>query len=148
MKRKNGTGCRPPCIECSRVSRHAWILSEIRRRRLQQDLDAEPAFHREMPVDHVNQVLLGNTGSVKEQALDLWRFNFIETSGAIRFMQLADCVEIPRWSRAPYHRWVLESALIPRCFRWAFNSFQHAIGSVVGIRPGGNTHTVQRRWIL
>jgi predicted permease len=50
----------------------------FRRRRLQQDLDAELAFHREMASAAGNPIPLGNTGFIKEQAFDLWRFNRIE----------------------------------------------------------------------
>jgi hypothetical protein len=52
------------------------FLKLLRRRRLQRDLEAELAFHREMSGE--NAVPLGNTSVIKEQALDLWRFNFIE----------------------------------------------------------------------
>jgi predicted permease len=50
----------------------------LRRRRLRQDLETELAFHREMSKEHQNPIPLGNTTAIKEQALDLWRFNFIE----------------------------------------------------------------------
>jgi predicted permease len=57
---------------------HRFILKLIRRRRLERDLDAELAFHRDMAARHGNPVGLGNAAAIKEQAGDLWRFNFIE----------------------------------------------------------------------
>jgi hypothetical protein len=53
-------------------------LKLLRRKALSRDLDIELAFHREMSEQHQNPVGLGNTSVVKEQAFDLWRFNFIE----------------------------------------------------------------------
>jgi len=54
------------------------ILKLFRRRRLARDLEAEMAFHREMAAAGGNPIPFGNTGYLKEQALDLWRFNFVE----------------------------------------------------------------------
>ena len=54
------------------------FLKFFRRRRLEQDLETELAFHRAMSGEHQNPITLGNAGVIKEQALDLWRFNFIE----------------------------------------------------------------------
>jgi len=54
------------------------FLKLFRRRRLQQDLEAELAFHREMSAAGGNPIPLGNAGVIKEQAFDLWRFNAIE----------------------------------------------------------------------
>ncbi len=55
-----------------------WVLKLFRRRRLSQDLEAELAFHREMAAAGGNPIPLGNTGFIKEQAFDLWRFNAVE----------------------------------------------------------------------
>ena len=54
------------------------FLKLFRRRRLQQDLEAELAFHREMSAVGGNPIPLGNAGVIKEQAFDLWRFNAVE----------------------------------------------------------------------
>ena len=54
------------------------FLKLCRRRRLQRDLETELAFHREMSGQQPDSLPLGNTGLIKEQAFDLWRFNFIE----------------------------------------------------------------------
>ena len=54
------------------------FLKLFRRRRLQQDLETELAFHRAMSGEHHNPIPLGNEAVIKEQAFDLWRFNFIE----------------------------------------------------------------------
>ncbi len=55
-----------------------FLLKLWHRRRLQKDLDAELAFHREMSERHRNEITLGNITSIREQAFDLWRFNFLE----------------------------------------------------------------------
>jgi hypothetical protein len=54
------------------------FLKLLRRTRLDRDLETELAFHREMSARHQNPVGLGNTSVIKEQALDLWRFNLAE----------------------------------------------------------------------
>lgn len=55
-----------------------FLLKLFRRRNLQNDLETELAFHREMAAAQGNPIGLGNTSVLKEQALDLWRFNFPE----------------------------------------------------------------------
>ena len=57
------------------------FLKLSHRRRLERELDAELAFHREMSTAGGNPIPLGNTGLLKEQAFDLWRFNGIENFG-------------------------------------------------------------------
>jgi predicted permease len=54
------------------------LLKLLRRRRLRKDLEDELAFHAEMAAARKNPVPLGNTTLIREQALDLWRFNRIE----------------------------------------------------------------------
>ena len=54
------------------------FLKFWRRRRLQRDLEAELAFHRDMAQAHGNPISLGNTTVIKETAMDLWRFTFLE----------------------------------------------------------------------
>jgi predicted permease len=54
------------------------FLKLLRRRHLEQDLEAELAFHRDLSARHGNPVGLGNPAVLKEEAFDLWRFNFIE----------------------------------------------------------------------
>jgi putative ABC transport system permease protein len=54
------------------------FLKLFRRRRLHRDLQAELAFHREMSAAHHNPIPLGNAAVIREQAFDLWRFNFLE----------------------------------------------------------------------
>ena len=54
------------------------LLKLSRRRRLQRDLDAELAFHREMAAAAGNPIPLGNSAFIREQAFDLWRFNRVE----------------------------------------------------------------------
>ena len=54
------------------------LLKLFRRRRLQDELEAEIAFHREMAAAAGNPIPFGNPGYIKEQAFDLWRFNRVE----------------------------------------------------------------------
>jgi predicted permease len=54
------------------------VLKLIRRKRIEQDLDAELAFHREMASAAGAHIPLGNETLIKERARDLWRFNRIE----------------------------------------------------------------------
>jgi predicted permease len=54
------------------------LLKLFRRRRLQDELEAEIAFHREMAAAAGNPIPFGNSGVIKEQAFDLWRFNRVE----------------------------------------------------------------------
>ena len=54
------------------------FLKLFRRRSMEQDIDAELAFHREMSAAHGNPIPMGNTTVVREQARDLWRFTFLE----------------------------------------------------------------------
>ena len=54
------------------------VLKLWRRRPLNQDLEAELAFHREMAAAGGNPIPLGNSGVIREQAFDLWRFNGVE----------------------------------------------------------------------
>ena len=54
------------------------FLKLLRRRRLHRDLETELAFHREMAAAQANPIPLGNTTVIREQAFDLWRFNFVE----------------------------------------------------------------------
>ncbi len=55
-----------------------FFLKLMRRRRLERDLEAELAFHREMAEAAGNTIPLGNASRIKESSGDLWRFNFLE----------------------------------------------------------------------
>ena len=57
------------------------LLKLFRRRRMEEDIEDELAFHREMATAAGNPIPLGNTGVIKEKALDLWRFQFLENVG-------------------------------------------------------------------
>src|SRR5713226_5427212 len=73
-------------ISAYSIHRSSWegkpmrriLLKMWRRRKLHQDLDAELAFHRDMAREHNNPTPLGATTLIQEQALDLWRFTFLE----------------------------------------------------------------------
>jgi len=54
------------------------FLKIFRRRSMEQDVEAELAFHRDMAAAHGNPIPMGNTTVVQEQARDLWRFTFAE----------------------------------------------------------------------
>src|SRR5580693_10254052 len=56
------------------------LLKLWRRRKLDQDLEAELAFHRDMALAKGNPIPLGNTTAIREQAFDLWSFIGIETA--------------------------------------------------------------------
>jgi putative ABC transport system permease protein len=60
------------------ISIRRILLKLWRRRRLQRDLEAELAFHRELSTRHANPIPFGNVTRIQEDALDLWRFAFIE----------------------------------------------------------------------
>jgi putative ABC transport system permease protein len=55
-----------------------FVLKILRRRRLEADLEMELSFHRQMALEHRNQIGLGNATAIKESAFDLWRFNLLE----------------------------------------------------------------------
>jgi putative ABC transport system permease protein len=55
-----------------------FFLKLYRRRNLQNDLETELAFHRDLSRQQQNDIPLGNTTVIKENALDLWRFNVVE----------------------------------------------------------------------
>jgi predicted permease len=55
-----------------------FFLKLYRRRNLENDLETELSFHREMSRQSQNDIPLGNTAVIKENALDLWRFSVIE----------------------------------------------------------------------
>jgi predicted permease len=57
--------------------RRFWLKLR-RRRRLEADLEAELAFHREMSTAHGHAIPFGNRTSITEQARDLWRFTVLE----------------------------------------------------------------------
>ena len=54
------------------------LLKLLRRRRLERELEAEIAFHREMATQHDNAIPFGNPLVVKEQVRDLWHFVILE----------------------------------------------------------------------
>ncbi len=59
-------------------SRRRFFLKLARRRRMEADLEAELAFHRELAQAHDNPVRLGNVTAVREEALEHWRFAGVE----------------------------------------------------------------------
>lgn len=45
---------------------------------MQQQMEAELAFHREMAASHGDSIPLGNTAVIAEHGYELWRFTFLE----------------------------------------------------------------------
>src|SRR5579871_655145 len=68
---------------CSRDKQDAMVrrffLKAIRRRTLEQELEAELAFHREMAAAGGNPIPLGSAVRIKEASGDPWRFLFLES---------------------------------------------------------------------
>src|SRR5215813_9576000 len=56
------------------------FLKLIRRRHLEQDLEAELAFHEEMAASKGNEIRLGNRGRIKEEAREVWRWSAMENA--------------------------------------------------------------------
>lgn len=54
------------------------LLKMLRRRRLEEELKAELAFHQEMAAAGNNSTTFGNQAVILEQGLDVWRFNRTE----------------------------------------------------------------------
>jgi putative ABC transport system permease protein len=55
------------------------ILLKLRRRsRLEKEMEAELAFHRDLARKHSNPIGLGNITRIQEEARDLWRFSLVE----------------------------------------------------------------------
>jgi predicted permease len=54
------------------------LLKLSRRRRLEQEMEAELAFHRSLARENGNPVGLGNITRIQEEARDLWRFTLVE----------------------------------------------------------------------
>jgi len=68
------------------------LLKLSRRRRFEQDFEAEIAFHRDLAREQGNPVGLGHVGRIQEEARDLWRFTLLEDlwrdlAYALRFLQ-------------------------------------------------------------
>ena len=54
------------------------LLKLSRRRRLESEMEAELAFHRDLAREHANSIGLGNISRIQEEARDLWRFTVLE----------------------------------------------------------------------
>jgi hypothetical protein len=57
-----------------------WWLRLRRRKRLEQDLGDEIAFHKEMRASDQDAPLLGNETLIREQMRDLWIFGWFESA--------------------------------------------------------------------
>jgi predicted permease len=55
-----------------------FLLKLFRRRKLENDIEEELRFHREMSGPIESHAPFGNPAVIKEQALDLWRFTTLE----------------------------------------------------------------------
>jgi predicted permease len=54
------------------------FLKLWRRRRLQQDLEAELAFHRELAGRNNNPIPLGREARIRDESFEIWRFSLLE----------------------------------------------------------------------
>jgi hypothetical protein len=101
--------------------RRLW-LKLVRRRRLHDDLEAELASHRDMARQAGNPVPFGHPGVIRELALDLWRFTFVENlwrdirygaRGLLRApVLLFSALPLSAWASVPTRP----------CFRWRRSS--------------------------
>lgn len=128
------------------LNMRGFLLKLIRRRRLHRELEAELAFHREMSGENGNPIPLGNAAVIKEQAFDLWRFNFFENLWR-------DAVYAVRGlRRSPA---LVAAALVSLGLGIGVNTAMFSLGvaflfgvpsvrdagSVVSVRLGGNSHS-------
>jgi predicted permease len=122
-----------------------WFLKLVRRRRLQDDLEAELAFHREMAAAADNPVPFGNAAVIKEHAFDLWRFNLAENLWRDFVFALRTLRKSPGFAVAALLSLGLGIGVNTAIFSIAVEfllsqpSVQDA-QSVVYVRQGGNSH--------
>ncbi len=123
------------------------LLKLFRRGRLAQDLEAEMAFHREMAAAAGNPIPFGNTGFIKEQAFDLWRFNGIENLWRDLVYAVRGLRKSPGFVLTALLSLGLgigvNTAIVSLAVEFLFSapSVRDA-GSLVYVREGGNSHVM------
>ena len=123
------------------------LLKMWRRRRLARDLEAELAFHREMAAAGNNPMPFGNTTVIKEQALDLWRFNGAENLWRDLAYSLRTLRKSPGFVLTALLSLGLGIGVNTAIFSLAVEFLMsdpsvRDANSVVNVRQGGNSHVL------
>ncbi len=123
------------------------LLKVLRRRRLQEELKAELAFHQEMAAAANNSSALGNQTVILEQGLEVWRFNHMENLWRDFVYALRTLRKSPGFVAAALLSLSLGIGLNTAIFSLAVESLlsQPSVRdakSLVYVRQGGNSHVL------
>ena len=121
------------------------LLKLARRRRLEQDLEAELAFHRDMAAEAGNPIPFGNSAVIREHAFDLWRFNRAENLWRDLVFAVRTLRKSPGFVLAALVSLGLGIGINTAIFSLTVEFLLsqpsvHDAGSVVYLRQGGNSH--------